>query len=611
MASLNALVSSSPSTNIYPKSSQLSAPTKKPSFTFPTPNKSRLINVTCKSSSSSGNNNVDQMMNQSRRDLLLGLGGAGLYGASALTDPFSAAFARPIDGPSMDVCKLAAAGTIEIQCCPPAFAGREFKNYQHPNPSDPMRIRRAAHLAGQDKEWLAKYKLAIKRMKCLPDEDPRSFVQQARVHCAYCNGSYVQANNTNIGFQVHYSWFFLPFHRMYLHFYERILGSLIGDPTFALPFWNWDHEDGMDIASMFVDRESPIYDGLRNQIHMPPNKPIDLNWDRKTEDKPTSQIVAENYGSIYNRMVSGAKRRVEFYGAKYRANDPVPVRATSGTSELLHNPAHLWVGTQGGLGEDMGHFYSAGRDPIFYVHHCNVDRMWNIWKSIGQFRFDFDDYDYLNTSFLFYDENKDLIKIKVKDVLDNKPMRFDYEERPLPWRNARPTPTAANAARTATSSVFVTERSANAENVGPKTVDPSKITSLSSFPVELNKVISVMVSRPKTGRTQREKVGTSEILVVDGIEIDGDKVVSFDVVVNDDPDNPSGPTRSEWAGNFLNIPHVHDHGGKKFITALRMDITDLLEDIGAENDTELRVTLVPKISDGPLIIGGVRIELSS
>ena len=27
--------------------------------------------------------------------------------------------------------------------------------------------------------------------------------------------------------------------RFYLYFHERILGKLIGDDTFALPFWNW------------------------------------------------------------------------------------------------------------------------------------------------------------------------------------------------------------------------------------------------------------------------------------------------------------------------------------------------------------------------------------
>ncbi|MFS7947023.1 putative catechol oxidase [Helianthus anomalus] len=40
----------------------------------------------------------------------------------------------------------------------------------------------------------------------------------------------------DIEIQIHNSWLFFPFHRWYLYFYERILGKLINDPTFALPF---------------------------------------------------------------------------------------------------------------------------------------------------------------------------------------------------------------------------------------------------------------------------------------------------------------------------------------------------------------------------------------
>ncbi|CAI0421653.1 unnamed protein product [Linum tenue] len=419
----------------------------------------------------------------------------------------------------------------------------------------------------------------MKRMKCLPPEDPRSFFQQAKVHCAYCNGSYVQSSHTNLGLQIHFS----------------ILGSLIQDPTFALPFWNWDHEDGMAIAEMFKDPESPLFDGLRNVHHLPSNKPLDLRWDRVTEDKPFERIRDDNYARVYELMVSGAQRRLEFFGPKYRAGDPPPAGG-GGTSERLHNMAHLWTGGHNQqFGEDMGNFYSAGRDPIFYVHHCNVDRLWNVWKTIGGFRFDFDDYDYLNTSFLFYDENSDLIKIKVKDVLDPQALGLEYEDRPIPWRNSRPVPTAANAARTATAAAFG----------GP-------ITSPSAFPLVLEKVTTVMVPRPKKGRTAKEKSAASEILVVEGIELEGDKVVQFEVVINDDPDNPSGPSNSEFAGSFLNIPHVHGNNGhNKFVTGLRMDITELLEDIGAENDDQIQVTLVPKKSDGPVTIGGLKIEYSS
>ena len=24
---------------------------------------------------------------------------------------------------------------------------------------------------------------------------------------------------------------------------------------------------------------------------------------------------------------------------------------------------------------------SAGNDPVFYMHHCNVDRLWDVWQQ--------------------------------------------------------------------------------------------------------------------------------------------------------------------------------------------------------------------------------------
>ena len=93
----------------------------------------------------------------------------------------------------------------------------------------------------------------------------------------------------------------------------------------------------------------------------------------------------------------------------------------------------------------MGTFYSAARDPIFFSHHSNVDRMWTIWKTLGGKRKDITDPDWLNSGFLFYDENKNLVRVKVKDCLDTRNLGYVYEDVNIPWLKSKPTPRRSKA----------------------------------------------------------------------------------------------------------------------------------------------------------------------
>ena len=105
----------------------------------------------------------------------------------------------------------------------------------------------------------------------------------------------------------------------------------------------------------------------------------------------------------------------------------------------------MWVGdTRNGNGEDMGNFYSAARDPVFYSHHANVDRLWYIWDSLPDRRKDlYSDTDFLDSSFVFYDENAKLVQVSVKDCLDTKAqLGITYEPSPGSqlYRDLVPTP---------------------------------------------------------------------------------------------------------------------------------------------------------------------------
>lgn len=538
--------------------------------------------------------NDDSQNPTTRRDLLIGLG--GLYGATSLSDPF--ALAAPVSAPDISKCGRAdlPTGANETNCCPPV-PSTKILDFKRPPSNAPLRVRPAAHLA--DKDYIAKYSKAIELMKALPEDDPRSFMQQADIHCAYCNGAYDQVGFPNLDIQVHNSWLFFPFHRYYLYFYEKILGKLIDDPTFALPFWNWDSPGGMQLPAMYADPNSPLYDNLRNKNHQPPTL-LDLDW--SGTDTPTSnqEQLSSNLTIMYRQMVSNGKTPRLFFGGAYRAGDE-PGPEPGPIENIPHGPVHIWTGdnTQPNF-EDMGNFYSAARDPIFFCHHSNVDRMWSVWKTLGGRRTDLTDPDWLNASFFFYDENANPVRVKVRDCLDSRNLGYVYQDVEIPWLQSRPTP--RRSAKKVASNIFGPEKEALAAEK-----KKNALTPITAFPLVLNKVISVKVARPKKSRSKKEKEDEEELLVIQGLEFDKTKALKFDVYINDEDDSLSSPDKTEFAGSFVNVPHKHKHG-KKMTTCFRLALTDLLEDLDVEGDDTLIVTLVPRYGEGLAKIGGIKIE---
>ncbi|KAM7495338.1 hypothetical protein LguiB_029947 [Lonicera macranthoides] len=522
-----------------------------------------------------------------RRNILLGLG--GLYGTANLTAD-QLTYATPVPPPDISKCgpaELSDGTIISTDCCPPLTS--KIIDFRLPPPPKALRIRPAAHLAND--KYVAKFSKAIELMKALPKDDPRNFMQQANIHCAYCNGAYDQVGFPDLELQVHNSWLFFPFHRWYLYFYEKILGKLINDPTFALPFWNWDNPRGMQMPAMFVDPSSSLYDEFRNKSHLPPEI-IDLGY--AGSDSLTSspiERISFNLSIMYREMVPNACNQLLFFGKPYRGgSNPNP--GGGSIEKVPHVPVHRWGGdpTQP-HGEDLGNFYSAGRDTLFYSHHTNVDRMWTIWKTLGDKRKDITDPDWLNTAFLFYDENAQLVRVKIKDCLDHKKLGYVYQTVNIPWRNGRPVPRVTKS---------------NAVANFASAVDFKKIV----FPVTLNKIIKVLVPRPKKSRNKKQKETEDEILTINGIKCDSEKYVKFDVIINDEDEIGNTPDKSEFAGSFAQLPHKIK-SGETIKTSLSLCIAELLEDLEAEDDESVLVILVPRAGTDDLTIDSINIEYQS
>src|SRR5919106_3863554 len=71
---------------------------------------------------------------------------------------------------------------------------------------------------------IATYDAAVAAMQALPPTDPRNWDNQAQIHFDFCP---------------HGNWYFLPWHRAYLFYFENICRELTGVTDFALPYWNW------------------------------------------------------------------------------------------------------------------------------------------------------------------------------------------------------------------------------------------------------------------------------------------------------------------------------------------------------------------------------------
>ncbi len=53
----------------------------------------------------------------------------------------------------------------------------------------------------------------------------------------------------------------------------------------------------------------------------------------------------------------------------------------------LHNRVHDWVGGEWPIGQDKFDVGTMERstspnDPVFFLHHCNIDRLWALWQQL-------------------------------------------------------------------------------------------------------------------------------------------------------------------------------------------------------------------------------------
>ncbi|WP_321839529.1 tyrosinase family protein [Paraburkholderia bannensis] len=198
----------------------------------------------------------------------------------------------------------------------------------------------------------------------------------------------------------HGSWYFLPWHRGYLMALEAQLRadivSLGGPANWALPYWNYfGGEQGADAEMPPAFAQQNLPDGSANPLFVTMRYGPDGDGDIYV---PTD-LWAENHGPDDNwtrgEVTAACQNNTVYTGS----NQATPLPGYGGPESGFshdggphgnmesdpHDLVHVYTGgtitnTNYGLMADPG---TAALDPIFYLHHCNIDRMWASWNEAG------------------------------------------------------------------------------------------------------------------------------------------------------------------------------------------------------------------------------------
>jgi len=130
--------------------------------------------------------------------------------------------------------------------------------------------------------------------------------------------------------------YFISWHRGYLYCFEQQLRLSSGDPTLNLPYWDYYADAGL---------------------------PADF-----TDPAPSNPLYLERAGeSVYNALTL-APFAPEVFNFQRGTTNSFEARIESAP----HNPVHNLIG---GIMSTM----QSPFDPIFYLHHANIDRLTHAW----------------------------------------------------------------------------------------------------------------------------------------------------------------------------------------------------------------------------------------
>jgi tyrosinase len=170
------------------------------------------------------------------------------------------------------------------------------------------------------------YVNAIGRMRANTNAaDPSSWTYWVNVHKNFCP---------------HRVAYFLAWHRGLLYRFEAQLRKVAGNSALTIPYWDYYTSPQMPIE--FTDSTSPLYIASRRNTDV------------------TNALSLDPFADTVVNFQRGLTNAFE-----------------TDLETLPHNPVHNLIGGA------MSNVSVSPKDPIFWLHHTNIDRLWGAWSSAG------------------------------------------------------------------------------------------------------------------------------------------------------------------------------------------------------------------------------------
>lgn len=446
---------------------------------------------------------------------------------------------------------------------------------------------------------LASYAKAVEAMLKLPPEDPRNWYRIGFIHLLDCP---------------HGNWWFTSWHRGYLGYFEETIREMSGNPDFMLPYWDWTATpqvpDAMFGANNPLDpvqfagyvpsvkdfdtQFHGVMEGLWNSFSPAQmdeqtkrmNPSFDIFWNDPNngaiaafQDRNAARFLSPGNPHL-NPAASNAVALATIRQALAPAifaqatgvafensvapshQDVAKFSALSNTHNLVHmSVGGSYIPATGGYDAPYGLMSQnlSSCDPIFFLHHCNIDRLWDVWtrrqQAAGQPTAPEGDLldPYKREPYLFYVNGKG-------DPVTDKTTAWDYFERSAFDYSYAP----GSGEEVVTAPVLV---AATQMLVTARTAEGARMGTLAAA-VESPGMLRAEVEKPDTAAVQIAEVSFQPPHDAFG------KVFSLFIA----PAGDATPEDREFAGSFTFFGHV----GHADVTTFSTPVSEALDKLAAK-----------------------------